>query len=423
MQTHELRPTHIFVKLPPPTVRLRLSLWYAALFLLAGALLLGLNYLLIRDSFVVSPKDVGIEVAVRLGIPEEQVRPRGDPIYGPVMVGDVPLSTLVDEIEREVTSWSLNQLAVKSGIALGVMALLSLVMGWLLAGRMLRPLQDITSTARRLSASTLKERIAMQGPADELKELSDTFDAMLGRLESAFTAQKEFVANASHELRTPLTIIRTELDVTTSDPAATAEDYKEMASVIRDAVTRSDQLIDRLLFLARVGGSSTREEVDLAEMATRVVDGKRGEAVLRHLSVDATLQPASVVGDPVLLERMIANLVENAIRHNLDHGFVRVETGMEKPTGLRRQHAAGVGTSAAWLRVSNGGSIIPPEDAGRLFERFYRRDRSRSRSTGGFGLGLSIVKAVAEAHEGSVTAVAPPEGGLVVTVRLPAVLA
>ena len=123
------------------------------------------------------------------------------------------------------------------------------------------------------------------------------------------------------------------------------------------------------------------------------------------------------------IERMIANLVENAIRHNLDHGFVRVETGMEKPTGLRRQHAAGVGTSAAWLRVSNGGSIIPPEDAGRLFERFYRRDRSRSRSTGGFGLGLSIVKAVAEAHEGSVTAVAPPEGGLVVTVRLPAVLA
>lgn len=411
------------VKLPRPTVRLRLSLWYAALFLLAGALLLGLNYFLIRDSFVVSPKDVGIEVAVRLGIPEEQVRPGGGREHGPVMVGDVPLSTLVDAIEREVTSWSLNQLAVKSSIALAVMALLSLGMGWLLAGRMLRPLQAITSTARRLSASTLKERIGLQGPADELKELSDTFDAMLGRLDSAFTAQKEFVANASHELRTPLTIIRTELDVTMSDPEAGADDYKQMASVIRDAVTRSDQLIDRLLFLAKVGGSSAREKFDVAQMAAQVVDGAREEAGLRHLSIDVDLQPASLVGDPVLLERMIGNLVENAIRNNQDHGFLRVETGMEKPTGPRREHAAGADGAVVWLRVSNGGSVIPTEDVARLFERFYRQDRSRSRNTGGFGLGLSIVKAVAEAHGGSVEAVAPPNGGLVVSVRLPAVLA
>lgn len=263
----------------------------------------------------------------------------------------------------------------------------------------------------------------MQGPADELKELSDTFDAMLGRLDAAFTAQREFVANASHELRTPLTIIRTELDVTMRDPEATAEDYREMASVIRDAVTRSDQLIDRLLFLAKVGGSSAREDIDLARMAAGVVEGTRQEAALRHLSVDIDLQPASVVGDPVLMERMIANLVENAVRHNEDHGFLKVETGTEKQSSQRREHTVGARNPGSWLRVSNGGSIIPPEEAGRLFERFYRQDRSRSRNTGGFGLGLSIVKAVAEAHNGSVTAIAPAEGGLVVTVRLPAVLA
>lgn len=410
------------MKLPRPTVRLRLSLWYAALFLLAGGMLLALNYFLIRDSFVVSPKDVSFEVAVRLGIPPEQVRPEPGHERGPVMVGDVPLSTLLDEIQREVTSWSLNQLAIKSGIALAVMALLSLGMGWLLAGRMLRPLHAITSTARRLSASTLKDRIALAGPADELKELADTFDAMLGRLDTAFTAQREFVANASHELRTPLAIIRTELDVTMSDPDASADDYRDMAATIRDAVARSDQLIDRLLFLARVGGSAAREDVDLALMAAEVVQRSATEAGSRRLSLELNLQPARMVGDPVLLERMIGNLVENAIRHNRDDGFLKTETGVERPPAVRRDHAS-CAAPTAWLRVSNGGMVISPEDVERLFERFYRPDRSRSRSTGGFGLGLSIVKAVAEAHGGTVSAEAPPEGGLVVTVRLPAVLA
>lgn len=409
------------MKLLRPTVRLRLSLWYAALFLAAGAMLLALNYFLIRDSFVVSPKDVRLEVSVELGIPPEQLQDPSGHNREPVMVGNVPLPTLLDEIERQVTSWSLSQLALKSLIALAVMALLSLGMGWLLAGRMLRPLHAITSTARRLSASTLTERIALQGPRDELKELADTFDDMLGRLDSSFQAQKEFVANASHELRTPLAIIRTELDVTMSDPEATADDYREMAATIRDAVARSDQLIDRLLFLARVGGSAAREKTDLAAIAAQAAERYAPEGDSKGLALEMDLQPAPLEGDPVLLERMVGNLVENSIRHNLEGGFFKIETGRDQPPSVRRDSSPAPSTS--WIRVENGGPVIPAQDVERLFERFYRTDKSRSRSTGGFGLGLSIVKAVAEAHNGTVEAVAPPQGGLSVTVRLPGMLA
>lgn len=403
-----LRPR---LRLPRPTVRLRLSLWYAALFFLAGALLLTLNYFLIRDSFVVAPKNARIEVGVELGIPPEQLQPQPRPPGGrppgdqDIMVGNIPLPTLLDAIERQVTNWSLRQLAIRSGVALAVMALLSLGMGWLLAGRMLRPLQAITSTARRLSDTTLKERIALQGPADELKELADTFDAMLARLDAAFTAQRDFVTNASHELRTPLAIIRAEIDVTLSDPGATPDDYRDMAIAIRDAVSRSDQLIDRLLFLARCEGTPAREPVDLATLAEQAADRYAPEADARELALELKLDTAVVRGDHVLLERMVANLVENAVRHNVTGGWLSIATGSE-------QHHASI-------TVRNGGPAIPPADAERLFERFYRLDRSRSRSTGGFGLGLSIVKAVAEAHGGTAMISTPAEGGLEVTVRLP----
>jgi len=394
---------------PRPTVRLRLSLWYAALFFLAGALLLTLNYFLIRDSFVVSPKNVRVEVAIDLGIPREKLEPPAPgappPAREDIMVGNVPLPTVLDAIEKQVTNWSLQQLGFRSIIALATMALLSLGMGWMLAGRMLRPLQAITSTARRLSETTLKERIALDGPADELKELADTFDAMLGRLDAAFTAQRDFVANASHELRTPLAIIRAELDVTLSDPEATPQDYREMAEVIRDAVSRSDQLIDRLLFLARCEGSPAHEPVDLAKIAAEVAERYAGEADARELALELQLSPALLEGDPVLLDRMVANLVENAIRHNVTGGSFTVSTGSD-----------GRDTT---VTVSNGGPLIPPESVDRLFERFYRVDKSRSRSTGGFGLGLPIVRAVAEAHGGASHARAPSQGGLEITVRIP----
>lgn len=393
-----------------PTIRLRLSLWYAALFLLAGVLLLSLNYILLRDSFVVTPQNVRISIALRLGIPVEQLDPSGNP-RGP-MVGNVPVHQLVQEIEHELTAWSLRQLAIKSAIALGIMLLLSLAFGWVVAGRMLRPLHDITAAARRLSDTTLTERIALQGPEDELKELADTFDAMLGRLDSAFRAQKEFVSNASHELRTPLAIIRTELDVTLADPHTSSEDLKQMAATIRDAVTRSDQLIDRLLVLARSGDEVAREPLDLAAIARTSTERYSTEADSRQLGLDLDLKEAPVQGDAVLLERLVDNLVENAILYNDVGGFFRIESGVQMPTAPNE-------SESAWLRVSNGGAHIPAAEVGRLFERFYRLDHSRSRSTGGFGLGLSIVRAVAEAHGGYAKARPLPEGGLQVTVVLP----
>jgi signal transduction histidine kinase len=391
---------------PRPTVRLRLSLWYAGMFLLAGVLLLSLNYVLLRQSFILGPRDIRQQVADRLGITpdllEQLQRLPGRP---EVLVDGVPIGRVLAEMQDEITRHALRQLAVRSALALGLMALLSLGMGWLLAGRMLRPLHGITSTARRLSASTLTERIDLHGPPDELQELADTFDAMLGRLEAAFNAQRDFVANASHELRTPLAIIRTELDVTMADPDASSADLRDSAAAIRDAVDRSDELIDRLLVLARSGGSLTREAVDLATIATECTQRYSLEADAKQLGLELKLEPAEADGDPVLLERLVANLVENAIRHNDSGGWFRVETG--------------AGEGRAWVRVANSGPVILPEEVERLFERFYRADRSRSRATGGFGLGLPIVRAVALAHGGAANARALPEGGLEVTVALP----
>jgi signal transduction histidine kinase len=403
---YEPVPMSRFFHWPRPTVRLRLSLWYAGMFLLAGVLLLSLNYVLLRQSFILGPRDIRQQVADRLGITpdllEQLERLPGRP---EVLVDGVPIGRVLAEMQEQITQQSLRQLAVRSVLALGLMALLSLGMGWLLAGRMLRPLHDITSTARRLSASTLTERIDLRGPPDELKELADTFDAMLGRLEGAFSAQRDFVANASHELRTPLAIIRTELDVTMNDPEASLDDLRESASAIREAVDRSDQLIDRLLVLARSGGSLARESVDLAVVATECTQRYAVEADAKQLGLELKLEASPTEGDPVLLERLVANLVENAIRHNDPGGWFRVETGASEVQ--------------AWVRVANSGPVIAPEDVERLFERFYRPDRSRSRETGGFGLGLPIVRAVAQAHGGTADARALPGGGLEVTVTLP----
>jgi signal transduction histidine kinase len=394
-----------WLRWPRPTVRLRLSLWYAGMFLLAGVLLLSLNYVLLRQSFILGPRDIRQQVADRLGITpdllEQLQRLPGRP---EVLVDGIPIGRVLSEMQDEITRHALRQLAVRSALALGLMALLSLGMGWLLAGRMLRPLHEITSTARRLSASTLTERIDLRGPPDELKELADTFDAMLGRLEGAFNAQREFVANASHEMRTPLAIIRTELDVTMADSDASTDDLRDSAAAIREAVDRSDQLIDRLLVLARSGGALARETVDLATIATECTQRYSAEADAKQLGLELKLDPAPACGDPVLLERLVANLVENAIRHNDVGGWFRVETGF--------------GTGFTWVRVANSGPIIAPDEVDRLFERFYRADRSRSRATGGFGLGLSIVRAVALAHGGTAEARALPEGGLEVAVTL-----
>jgi signal transduction histidine kinase len=264
-------------------------------------------------------------------------------------------------------------------------------------------MRQIISTAKRVSGENLNERIALQGPADELKELADTFDGMLARLEQAFVSQRSFVANASHELRTPLAIMRTEIDVALADPQAPDAELRRMAEAVRDTVDRCERLLEGLLTLARSQAALHGEEpVDLASLAGDCITDLHARAMERQIEVRDSLSPAWVHGDPALLERMIANLLDNAIRHNTPGGFVEVSTSVE----------AGHVT----LGVLNGGELIDVPDAEALAEPFRRLQRDE----GGFGLGLSIVRSVAQAHGGSLRLSARPAGGLEVVIELPA---
>jgi signal transduction histidine kinase len=289
----------------------------------------------------------------------------------------------------------------------GLMALGAGLFGWLLAARMLKPLRDITGAARRLSAENLHERIKLEGPRDELKELADTFDSMLGRLDAAFSSQRRFVANASHELRTPLAIMRAQIDVALSDPAVTRTELIATSRVVHDAVDRCERLMDGLLVLARSDrGLDAAEPVDLAEAAARAMDQVSDAAAERGIQLRSALKPAAVRGDQSLLDRMVANLLENAVAYNLPSGWVEVWTSN--------------GSDRARLRVANSGPRVPPEQVTSLFEPFRRLSRDRTGSGRGAGLGLSIVRSVARAHGGEARARPRTSGGLMVEVELPA---
>jgi signal transduction histidine kinase len=275
------------------------------------------------------------------------------------------------------------------------------------AGRVLRPLAAITATAKRCSTDTLQQRIRLNGPKDELKELADTFDGMLERLDRSFASQRRFAANASHELRTPLAIMRAALDVGLRDTKATTGDLRAMGATTLEAVDRSEHLVDSLLLLARSEQSPHHpQRLDLAAAAQDAIDATRAERAALGLRLTDALEPAVVSGERVLLERAVANLVENAVRHNQPGGRIEVTSGAD-------DHGT------AWLRVANSGRRIPPEQVQRLFEPFRRLDGSRASGQGGAGLGLSIVRAVARAHGGTTSAEALPDGGLAVTLTLP----
>ena len=330
----------------------------------------------------------------------------GDARRGPGGPRGVAYGQLFDGVLSEVESDTLRQLVWQSSAALVFVAFVSIGLGWFVAGRMLRPVHEISAMARRISDERLEERIALAGPPDELKELADQFDAMLDRLQSAFEAQREFVANASHELRTPLTIIRTELDVTLDDPAVTRAQLAMTADVVRRAIDRTEGLIDGLLVLARAEGPLQREEeVDLGDAVRRALDARAAEIAELELRVTLELGEASTHGDPMLLERLAGNLVENAVEHNEPGGWVSI---------VSEQDERGV-----TLRVSNSSSEVPEAELPRLFERFARLERSRTRGRGGYGLGLSIVRAIVRAHRGTATARSLPEGGLSIEVALP----
>jgi signal transduction histidine kinase len=299
-----------------------------------------------------------------------------------------------------------HQLVVNSGIALAIVAVLALLAGWFVAGRMLRPIRTITRTARRISSTSLHERLALDGPQDELKELGDTLDDLFTRLEAAFEAQRHFVANASHELRTPLTAERTLLQVALDDPGTTTTAWRSTAQEVLASSDEQARLIEALLTLASSeSGLSEREPVDLAAAVPAPVADVQPEIQRLGIHIDAVTEPAPLDGDPLLIERLVANLVTNAVRHNVADGRVEVRTGVQE--------------GKAVLSVSNTGPSIPPAEAERLFQPFQRLDRRRANYGHGHGLGLSIVRAIATAHHATITAHPRPDGGLRVSVVFP----
>jgi signal transduction histidine kinase len=373
---------------PRTTLRWRLTLVYGAVAAAVGVLLLVLSVVLVRRALD----------AARIPLP---------PNFG-VRLPDGRVLT-IDTFQDSLRNAALDSLVRQGLLVLLVVVVVGIAVAYFLAGRVLRPLQQITSTAQRLSAEQLDARIALAGPEDELKQLADTFDAMLDRLQASFEAQRRFVADASHELRTPLAVMRTEVDVALADPDASQSDLRAAALVVREATMRADRLVDSLLLLARsdrlsVDGLPLREPVELPEICALALSSVESEAAERGIALTSSYAPSVVLGDRGLLERLVGNLVENGVRHNVDGGWVRVDAGT-------------VGEHAR-LQVMSSGQVVPAEDVPRLFEPFRRQGTARTARRGA-GLGLSIVKAVATVHGGTVTAQARPEGGLTVTVDLP----
>ncbi|HEY4024946.1 MAG TPA: ATP-binding protein [Candidatus Dormibacteraeota bacterium] len=413
--------------LPRPTMRLRLRLTvvYGGLFLLSGAVLVALSYSLVlhaTDSVVTLRGPHGEVVgAVATGGPAGVGRggQAHTPPTGQVFNERSGLSTGLTpqqaeaqgrRIEAEAIrqhAADLHEFLVQSGVALGVMAVVSIGLGWLVAGRVLRPLRTITIAARDISATSLHRRLALDGPRDELKELGDTIDGLLGRLERSFQSQRQFVANASHELRTPLARQRTLVQVALSDPEPTVESLRAAHERVLVAGEQQERLIEALLTLARgERGLDRRRPLDLRSAAGQVLGPRLAEADRLGLHLHAILDSAPASGDPRLVERLVANLVDNAVRHNVAGGRIEIATG----------------TSAghAVLTVVNSGPVIPPSEMDRLFQPFQRMGADRTGHADGIGLGLSIVHAIATAHEATLITRPLPEGGLDVEVRFPA---
>jgi signal transduction histidine kinase len=373
-----------------PTLRLRLTLLNGVL-LVGGALILVLlAWLLVGHALDATP-----------------TLPEGARLVDTATGADADLGPWRDAVLADAR----RQILIQGLLAVLLVGLAGVAGAYLIAGRALRPLQQVTTTAQALTGETLDQRIRYVGADDEVAELAATFDAMLDRINTTFETQKRFVANASHELRTPLAVMRTEVDVTLADPDADIAEYRRMAKVVRDGSDRANALVDALLVLARSEAQSGRRlskkvAADLSTGVASALSAMSREINRIHLVVDTeNLEPAPVVGDPGLLDRLAGNLVENAVRYNHLHGRIWVRTGGD--------------AERSFLVVRNTGFEVEPGDVAGLFEPFRRGGRERTGGRGS-GLGLSIVRAVAEAHGGTVTATANAEGGgLEVTVTLP----
>ena len=396
---------------PKTTVRWRLTLLYGGLFLICGAVLLAVTYTLVAHApvtrgppFITSlaGRGFGSQVAPQTGT----VRVRRPPPGVNALIQTPAGKEVIRLAGSQQRVADLHQLEVESAIALAIVAIISGALGWLVAGRVLRPLRTITATTQQISAANLHERLAMRGPRDELRGLADTIDGLLGRLQAAFDAQRRFVANASHELRTPLTAARALLEMSLTDPDATVETFRETSKQVLAESEQQEQLIDALLALAQgERGIDNHEPVDLAAITADALRLHELDATARGLQLDVSLEPALVSGDRRLLERLVSNLVENAVRYNAPRGHLRV----------RVETRAG----EAALTIANCGPPVPADEIGRLLQPFQRLAPDRVGERDGFGLGLSIVAAIAAAHEATLVIHPRGRGGLEVDVRFP----
>ena len=389
--------------LPRRTARLRLTALYGGLFLACSTALLAVTYGLVQRAIadpppptLSGPNHGGVKVA-----PDFILLPAGNRVSGAKW-----LHVLEATLANDIAHSDLEQVLIQAPIALAIVTVVALGLGWLAAGRVLRPLGAITATARRISASNLNERLGLRGPDDELKALGDTLDELFARLEAAFVAQRHFVANASHELRTPVARERAMLQVALDDPGTTTETWRSTTREVLASNAEQEDLIEALLTLASSqGGLEYREPVDLAAIASKVLQAPRPEIPRLGLCVEAATRPAALDGDPLLAERLVANLIGNAVRHNVPGGRVEVATA------TRHGRAA--------FSVTNTGPVIPPADVDRLFQPFQRQGGRRAQGGTGHGLGLSIVRAIATAHGAAISAHAQPGGGLAVEVTFP----
>jgi signal transduction histidine kinase len=385
---------------PRLTVRTRLTLLYTGLFAVCGGIVVAISYALVAHLPTQAQDQQGSSRdSVPAGIAAQCQADHPGPRPDKPLIAQC-ISYLEHQGAQGQRDLTLSHLLQYSLITVAAVIALAAILGWIISGRALRPLQQITTAARAASDHDLSARVAPTGPRDELRELAETFDAMLGRLQAAFEGQQRFIANASHELRTPLAVMRATIDVVLGNPDSTPGDLRGMGADIRAAVDHAEQLIATLLILARnERGLSVREQVDLATATEDVLDTV-GPGDRR---VHATLEPAVISGDPMLAERLIANLLDNAIRYNQADGDIWISTR--------------TGAGGSQLTVANTGPVISLADVGRIFEPFQRlSDRT---SHDGFGLGLAIVASIAAIHGGTATARPRDAGGLSVTVTMP----
>jgi signal transduction histidine kinase len=383
------------------SVRVRLTLLYTSLFFACGAVVVAICYALVASQ----PIEPKTEI-VYMENPREFVE------YCHAVINTTTDVNLKHKCEtafqeglaagaRTQRETTLAHLLQYSAITLVAVTVLAAFAGWIVAGRVLRPVHRITAAARAASEHDLSARVGLTGPHDELRELADTFDTMLSRLQASFVSQRRFIANASHELRTPLAVMGATVDVVLAKPAPTPEELLAMGRDVRTGVDQAEAVVGALLTLARNDyGLTVRDPVDLATTAEDVLD----EAGAGDLAVHADLEPAVTVGDPVLLERLVANLVDNALRYNLPGGQVWISTSMS--------------AGHVVLEVANTGPFVAEERVDDLFRPFQRLNDGRARD--GLGLGLAIVSSIAQVHGGAATASPRPGGGLLVVVTLPA---